>query len=63
MNNLRCLIMPGFYPAVVKGEALFISVDWLGIDYLVTVSPQGNYNHKFIIFLDQHLLYKYFNLF
>lgn len=43
MNNLRCLIMPGFHPAVDKGEALFISVDWLGIDYLVTLSPQGEF--------------------
>jgi len=41
MNNLRCLIIPGFYPALDKEEALFISADWLGIDYLVTLSPKG----------------------
>lgn len=41
MNNLRCLIMPGFCPALDKEEALFISADGLGNDYLVTVSPKG----------------------
>lgn len=32
--------MPGFYPVVDKGKPFYL-VDWLGIDYLVTVSPKG----------------------
>lgn len=47
--------MHGFYPVVDKGQALFISVNWLGIDYLANSQQQGNHNHKFIIFLDRVL--------
>lgn len=47
MFDLLC-----FYPTVDKGEGLFISVDWLGIYYLVIVLQREDYNHKFIVFLD-----------
>lgn len=33
--------LPCFCPTAGQGEGLFISVDWLGIYYLVTVLPKG----------------------